>query len=146
MLNNEKDFVTLYENLKSRMKQDGKLIILIMDGAQIHHHFLSNDGKLTVKNNDKIVFELEAKYDYKNIKSFFGQKINVYLSGTYGLNEKIEENIVFPSLIKKFYTKYGFKLESEMNFLDVYPNESAKLESYEKKVIGLYNAYVFVKE
>ncbi len=70
-------------------------------------------------------------YETENI---VGSKVSVYLKGTYGLENDIEENLVFD---KEIFSKLdNFKLIKEVNYIDL---ECAKsLDENQKKITELY--------
>jgi hypothetical protein len=145
MMNSQEDFITLFDNIERHLQNNGTLIILCMDGQKIHD-LLKSDGVYTVNNEDNKVFELKAEYDYnKPLTDYFGQKINVFLSGTYGLQNGISECLVFPDLLIKFIEQYSYTLVENINFLDVFPDKSSNLKQYEKDIIGMYIGLVFKK-
>lgn len=145
MIDTERDFLNLFHNIKTNIIKGSRVIILFMDGMRIHQEFVKNSGVISVVNDEKeLVFELRAKYPYTN-KEFkvFGNKMSVYLSGTYGLQNTIEENLVIPDILIKFFERNGFKQHEKINFLDIYPNDVLNLKQYQKDVIGYYTGLVF---
>ncbi len=144
MMDTEKDFSTLMNNIGNHIKKDGTVVVLCMDGGRIDKLLKEGEGVYEVKKDDKLVFRLKAQYDYEKDKlDFFGNKISVELASTYGLEKGIEENLVFvDELIKRFEDK-KFKLIERTEFLDVDIPERKDLKDYEEKVSYLYLALVF---
>jgi len=145
MMDTDNDFLNLFHNIRTNIVKGSKVIILFMNGMRIHKEIKKNDGMITIKNEsgDKI-FELGAKYDYNNKKfDVFGNKISVYMSGAYGLQNTIEENLVVPDILIQFFEKNKFKLQENINFLDINKEFVAGLKDYQKEVIGYYMGLVF---
>jgi SAM-dependent methyltransferase len=135
MLDNIKDLEQLIKNINKYTHIGSKLIISYMDGYKIKEKF--KDGIYEVYNNEDKIFHIKKMYDKENI---VGSKVSVYLKGTYGLENDIEENLVFD---KELFSKLdNFKLIKEVNYIEL---ECAKLlDNNQKKVTDLYK-YVILE-
>lgn len=107
MMDTENDFNNILTNINNHTMNKSTIIILCMDGDKIYDILKNNNGKYLIEDNNEMIFELEALYDInKTNSSFYGNKINVKLRGTYGLEKGINENLVFiNNLINQFEKK-----------------------------------------
>lgn len=149
MMDTIKDFNNLISNFVNHLKLGGNLVILCMNGEYIHNLLKNNQGIYQVlDDNNNLVFQLTSLYnhelDYQNLP-IFGNKITVTLTGTYGLEKGINENLVFINKIKERLTDEGFDLIFHKNFLDIDIPEIKTLNRYEREVIGFYEGLVFKK-
>ena len=136
MLNNETDLEQLIKNINKYTHIGSKLIISYMDGYKIKEKF--KDGIYEVFNNDDKIFHIKKMYDKDNI---VGSKVSVYLKGTYGLENDIEENLVFD---KELFDRLdNFKLIKEVNYIDL--DCAKKLDDNQKKVTELYKYVILEK-
>lgn len=150
MNSTEKDFQGFLDNVKKHLKPNGYLLILCMDGEYIHNKLKESGGILDIKKNNNTIYKIEAKYDLDTdiYKDPYGNIINVYFSGVYGLTHGIDEplfNIKYATDIMK---KQNFKLIENASFLDRMdrvknPNLLAKLGGVDYDIIRLYRALVF---
>jgi hypothetical protein len=151
MMDTEEDFNMLMDNIDRHTHIGSTVTILCMNGQKIDGLLKKNKGSIVIKNtnNQQLVFQLDAKYDYKtpiNKLPKYGNKISVLLAATYGLQKGIEENLVFTDHLVNEFKKKGFELILEQDFLDVKIPELDKLRDYERKVSDLYIALVFKKK
>jgi SAM-dependent methyltransferase len=170
MMDTYNDFHTLLNNIKNQLKNNGTVVVLCMDGKKIHELLQKNQGYYSVKqetsSHDKPqqitetsshekpqqvtetssheIFGLKALYPYKENIGIFGNKIEVYLKATYGLEKGIIENLVFIDDLIKFFADNGFKLIMRKNHMDLsFLKSFQDLTNAHKKVAELYEALVF---
>jgi hypothetical protein len=135
MLNNENDLKQLIKNINNYTHIGSKLLISYMDGYKIKEKI--KEGIYEVYHNDNKIFHIKKMYDKENI---VGSKVSVYLKGTYGLENDIEENLVFD---KEIFNKLdNFKLIKEQNYINL---DCAKLlDINQRKITELYK-YVILE-
>jgi hypothetical protein len=153
MMNTEKEFNTLMDNIDKHTHSGSTVTILCMDGEKIDGLLKKNDGSIIVNSNEEynnqMVFKISALYPYKvptDKLPIYGNKISVLLASTYGLEKGIEENLVLISHLINEFEKRGFQLILNKNFLEINIPELNDLRDYERKISELYVALVFKKK
>lgn len=157
MMTTKESFLQLFDNIQTHLNPKGKLVILIMNGRKIHNLLKKNKGELTITNDSKIeneksnekkiVFQCKAKYDYtQKALPVFGTTISVYFSSVAGLQNTIDENLVIPKYLIRFFEKNNFKLLENISLSKVFPQKYNTFAEYEKNVIDLYKALIFEKK
>lgn len=147
MMSNKSDFDILFNNINNHLMQNGKVLVLFMDGLKIHKLLQKNNGVYAIKNKDQVVFQCTAKYDHtKNKVKIFGTPINVFFLSVTGLENAPDENLVVPSVLKNYFTNENYELIENKKLSKVFPDKYNELESFQKEIVDLYRAMVFEKK
>lgn len=147
MMSNKTDFDTLFNNMDNHLINNGKVVILFMDGLKMHKLLQANNGVYSIKNKDQIVFQCTAKYDYtKNKVKIYGTPINVFFLSVTGLENAPDENLVVPSVLKKYFRNKNYELIENKKLSDVFPDKYNELENFQKEIVDLYRTIVFEKK
>lgn len=139
MIDTETDFKTTLSNIKNSIAKNGILILMVMDGEMIKQN-LNKEGIYNIEYNDQSVLTLTK---INETDTPFGNRINVKLAGTYGLEKGIDENLVDINYFIKQFEDVGFTLIEKTRFTEVPINEIKEEKPYEKKVSELYVTLVF---
>jgi SAM-dependent methyltransferase len=150
-MDTKKDFLNLFSNIDANLKNNGKVIILSMNGKLINKLIKENNGYYkNTTDTGEIIFELKAYYDYNKDKlSPYGNTIGVKLAGTYGLDNEIKENLVFRKHLIDFFQKNNYKLIIKQNFVTFAENNNIEclqnFNIYQKRISVFYDIIIFDK-
>lgn len=151
-MDTKSEFQNLFYNINNNLKSSGKVVILFMNGKLINYLLKKHNGKYqNITKDGNLLFEINGYYDYHQDKlSAYGNTIGIKLSGTYGLDNEIKENLVYRSfLIKYFVKKYNYKLLIKDNFVRYAKNNGIQCINeyniYQKRISAFYDILVFQK-
>ena len=150
-MDTKNDFKYLYNNINTSLKINGKLIILLMKGEVIHKLLNKYNGIIEIAIEGKTIFYIKAYYDYTSKKlSPYGNKIGIFLLGTYGLNNEIIENIVSLKFLCNYFNKKSYKNEICQNFIKFSKINQIEclthLTNYQKAISFFYTILIFTKK
>lgn len=150
-IDTKQDFRNLYNNINNTLTSNNKLIILLMNGELIHKLLNKYNGIIKVVFQGEIIFYIKAYYDYASKSlSPYGNKIGVFLLGTYGLNTEIIENIVSIKFLCNYFNKHSYNTELSQNFIKFSKINNItcmhNLINHQKIISLFYNILIFNKK
>lgn len=150
-MDNKLDFLNLFTNINENLKNRGTLIILSMNGKLINNLLKKHNGKYQdITNDGQLLFEINGYYNYNEpILSPFGNTIGIKLSGAYGLNNEIKENLVIRHFLINFFLQNKYQLILKNNFVSyaLKNNMSCmqQMNIYQKRISAFYDILIFKK-
>jgi SAM-dependent methyltransferase len=150
-MNNNNDFLNLFTNINDNLNSQGTLIILSMNGKLINNLLKKHNGKYqNITNDGNLLFEINGYYNYnEKILSPFGNTIGIKLSGAYGLDKEIKENLVFRHFLINFFKQKKYKLVLKNNFVSYALKNNMpcmqQMNIYQKRISAFYDILIFKK-
>lgn len=150
-MNNKSDFLNLFANIDENLKTQGTLVILSMNGKLINDLLRKNNGKYQdITNDGKLLFEINGYYNYnEELSSPFGNTIGIKLSGAYGLDNEIKENLVLRHFLINFFKQQKYQLVLKNNFVSYALKNNMycmqQMNIYQKRISAFYDILIFKK-
>lgn len=151
-MNTKHEFLNLFVNINTNLKTNGFLIILSMNGKLIHNMLQKHNGHYkNIDDKNNVLFEIISHYDHNNkIANPFGNTIGIRLSGTYGLDTEIHENLVSRKFLTNFFQKKNYEVVLCDNFINYAARNNIecvqKLNIFQKRISIFYDIIVLKKK
>lgn len=144
MLDSVDSFKNLFYNIDNHINKGGKVVMMYMSGSKILKLLDKYNGEYDIIVNNESIFKLKRKHI--DTREIFGNKIEVFMKGTYGLEKGIVENLVFGNFLRKHFKKNNYELIYKQKYTDLNLECIKEQTVEEKKISSLYYIMVFEKK